>query len=104
MLDLQNTNYISLSQLARLLPASNGATVNPATCFRWATKGLKGHRLEVIHVGGRMLTTMEAYTAFAEAVASGCAPTPTPAPTPTRKQAKRMKNAQAVLQAAGCAG
>lgn len=98
MINLQRDTLISLSTLARRLPSTNGGNVNPATTFRWVVKGLRGHKLEVIHVGGRMLTTWEAYERFAAAVASGRAPE-VAAPSP--RQAKRVRNAKQILEAAG---
>lgn len=98
MIDIQRDTLISLSQLARRLPSTNGGKVNPATTFRWAVTGLRGHKLEVIHVGGRMLTTWEAYEQFAAAVASGRAPEPV---VQSPRQVKRVRDARKILAEAG---
>lgn len=98
-IDLQRDELISLSQLARRLPAANNNRVNPATTFRWAVQGLRGHKLEVVHIGGRMLTTWAAYLDFSAAVASGKAPAPATVQSP--RQVKRIRNAQKVLAEAG---
>ncbi len=100
MIDPQRDELISLSDLARHCRSTNGGHVNPATTFRWSTKGLKGHKLAVVHIGGRMLTTWKSFLDFSAAVAAARASTP----TPTRRASKRIKNARQVLQAAGISG
>jgi len=101
MATLQHPIYISLSALAKSLPAFNGRSVSAPTCFRWATRGIRGHLLRTIRIGGRSLTTLEDYERFASAIESG--PAPLPPPAPSTKQVKRARDAQAVLQAAGIA-
>src|SRR5262245_19860822 len=99
MINIESDKFISLAQLAAKLPSTSGNRLNPSTIFRWATTGVKGHKLEVVHVAGRMLTTWQAYLDFNAAVNAGRAPEPTPQPSP--RKAKRVRNARQVLQAAG---
>lgn len=94
----QQSNLISLSALARRLPAGDGKTLNPATTFRWATSGLRGHKLETVRIGGRFLTTWAAYEQFAAAVANGPVTKPTPVPAP---QPRRVRDAKRILAEAG---
>ena len=101
MIDLQRDELLSLAQLARRLPSASGRRVNPSSCFRWAVKGLRGHKLEVVHVASRMLTTWQAYVDFTAKVPSGNAPDP--APTQSPRQQKRIRNAKKILADAGCA-
>lgn len=93
---------LSLGTLARRIQKTDGCTVNPSSVFRWATKGLRGHKLEIVRIVGRMLTSWEAFHRFNEAVNSGRTKTPTQAPQSPRQQ-KRIRNAEKVLADAGIA-
>jgi len=98
MIDLERDELISLSQLARRIPSTTGRGVNPSSVFRWATKGVRGHRLEVVHVVGRMLTTWHAFVDFSAAVSSGRINS---VATPVPLQARRVRDAKNVLRDAG---
>ena len=37
-----------------------------STVWRWINRGIRGHRLETMHVGGRRYTTEQAITRFLE--------------------------------------
>ncbi|MEX2288269.1 MAG: DUF1580 domain-containing protein [Planctomycetaceae bacterium] len=50
---------ISLAEAGRL-----AGNVNPATIWRWRTKGVKGVKLETFAIGGRQYTTREALERF----------------------------------------
>ncbi|MFO0905859.1 MAG: DUF1580 domain-containing protein [Pirellulales bacterium] len=52
---------LTLAQLAR----SQG--VNTATAWRWALKGVRGVKLESLTVGGRRVTSAEAFDRFVTA-------------------------------------
>jgi Protein of unknown function (DUF1580) len=55
---------ITLAEAARLLPKRP----NPATLWRWRTKGVRGVRLKTSMIGGRRYVTRAALQQFIEAV------------------------------------
>ncbi len=62
-----NENIIPLSKAAKRLPAlkpAKGNSINPATVWRWATKGSRGIKLESLMVGGIRCTSVEALERF----------------------------------------
>jgi hypothetical protein len=65
--DMQE-NLITLTQAAKLLPSNNGKRIAVSTLFRWATRGLRGVRLESRRFGRRIYTTPEALDAFGKAL------------------------------------
>lgn len=68
MIDLSE-EILPLSVWARRLPRRRqGRPVNRATLYRWATRGLKGIRLEVIHIGGTTCTSKSALQVFFNAL------------------------------------
>jgi Protein of unknown function (DUF1580) len=60
--DVQNVadDLISLTAASRLLPSHP----NPATLWRWRTKGIRGIRLQTVLVGGRRFVTRKAIEEF----------------------------------------
>jgi hypothetical protein len=56
--DLLSESRISLKRLAR------EQNVALTTCWRWTLRGIKGHVLESLSVGGRKFTTREAFARF----------------------------------------
>lgn len=73
--------------------------VNPATIWRWRTKGVRGAKLESVAIGGRWFTSDEAFARFVEAT-TGAAPPVSQAPPPA-KRSKRGSDASARLAKAG---
>lgn len=61
--DLLTEDLLSMSQAARELPNRP----NVSTLWRWANRGLKGNKLQVIRIGGRTLTSRQALTRFLRA-------------------------------------
>ena len=60
-LDLLAEDTLSLPQAARELPGKP----DPSTLWRWATRGVRGTKLECIRIGsGRIYTTRQAVTRF----------------------------------------
>ena len=59
-----------LSAWARLLigRGQKGGPMNRSTLYRWATRGLRGVRLEVIQIGGTTCTSKTALQAFFNAL------------------------------------
>jgi hypothetical protein len=69
MISLTDEDLLELADVPALLPArSSGRTVAGQTVRRWAQTGLRGHRLETIRCGGRLLTSKRALMRFLEAL------------------------------------
>ncbi|QDU21260.1 DUF1580 domain-containing protein [Urbifossiella limnaea] len=85
MIDIRSESLLSLAAAGRHLAAiQGGRPPRPSTFYRWATRGLRGHRLEVIRCGGRVATSVEALQRFFDAL-TAAAPAPPihpPAATP----------------------
>lgn len=62
MPSLLNETRIGLGDLAR----ENGVTVSAAS--RWCLNGVRGHRLESVRVGGRVVTSREAFERWLTAI------------------------------------
>lgn len=75
MLDLQAEHVVNLSDATRHLPKRpGGKKPHVATLYRWATRGLRGIRLETIRVGGTLCTSLEALQRFCERLSDGTSP------------------------------
>jgi len=66
---LQNEVVGSFTEIANQLPRLNGRKIHPSALWRWARKGLQGHRLETRRLGGRFCTSLEAVDRFCRALA-----------------------------------
>ena len=53
---------------------------DPSTLFRWASKGLRGVRLEVIRIGGTQCTSVEALARFFHRLSEHAEPPAAPTP------------------------
>jgi hypothetical protein len=79
---------LTLSQAARLRPPGRaGRPTHPSTPYRWATRGVRGHRLEVIRLGGVTYTSREALQRFAVRLTADAAGPPAPPLAPDRRAA-----------------
>ena len=66
MIEIENEQLISLREVPKLLPArGNGKRIHISAVYRWAQRGVRGTRLEVIRVGGTTYTSREALQRFA---------------------------------------
>jgi hypothetical protein len=77
MIDPSIEKLVPLIKAARALPSArteNGMDVS--TLHRWARDGVRGHKLEVIRVGGTACTSWEALGRFFEATSKGKASAP----------------------------
>lgn len=63
-------SLISLREAARKVPGRDRKDASYETIRRWATKGYRGRRLEVLWVGGRMMTTEIALQEFFQSLAA----------------------------------
>jgi hypothetical protein len=81
---LLSETKLSFPQLAR----EEG--VNPATVWRWASRGVRGVQLEHYCRGGRRFTTREAFARFCVATTAAA-----DGPTPTRTSEAREKSMRA---------
>jgi hypothetical protein len=64
-IDCLTESTFSLTEAARRLPRlRKGRPVHVSTLWRWATRGLRGVRLETTMVGGARVTSLAALEAF----------------------------------------
>jgi hypothetical protein len=101
MIDLSHESVVSLTDATKHLPQRRGGrAVHVATLYRWAQRGVRGVRLEILQVGGTKCTSLEALQRFFErlgAAANGETPR-----TRTSSQRKRAtEKADSELAAAG---
>ena len=66
MINLGTEEVLSLSEANTVLPRRHGRAVHLSTLYRWAKIGIKGIRLETIHVGGVLCTSVEALQRFCD--------------------------------------
>jgi hypothetical protein len=66
MIDLSTETTFPLGELPRHVPARNGRRMHLSTGFRWASRGIRGVRLETIRVGGLLVTSVEALQRWCE--------------------------------------
>jgi hypothetical protein len=66
VIDIGNEQLVPLHEVPRLLPTrGNGKRIHISAVYRWAQRGVRGTRLEVIRVGGTTYTSREALQRFA---------------------------------------
>jgi Protein of unknown function (DUF1580) len=70
-----------------------GRRVHPSTVWRWVQRGLRGHKLETIKVGGVTCTSEAALLRFFSAL------TKTPPPSPAKDDADRQAQIERELKA-----
>ncbi|NLS96312.1 MAG: DUF1580 domain-containing protein [Planctomycetaceae bacterium] len=87
-----------LSEAAKFLPTRP----NASTIWRWATKGVRGVRLETVRVGGFHYVSEEALEAFLEATNEPTQPVaPVKQPRTAKQRRESARRAQAILARAG---
>jgi hypothetical protein len=84
MISSESEDRLSLKQAARhpRFQRENGTYPDESTLFRWAFKGVRGIKLPVTRVGGRILTTNSSIIEFSDRLNAGTAQ----APIPSRQQ------------------
>lgn len=96
MIDPVAETLVPLCKAAKLLPSSRKSEgQHVSTLHRWARKGLRGVRLEVIRIGGTTCTSREALGRFFAALSPDEAHAPQSAPQ------LRSNQTQQVLRDAG---
>jgi hypothetical protein len=85
MIDLRCETLLTMAQAARIRPPGRGGKpTHPATVYRWVARGLRGHRLESIRLGGTLYTSREALQRFAEALTAETSPGRPASTAPTK--------------------
>ncbi|MFN3166113.1 MAG: DUF1580 domain-containing protein [Phycisphaeraceae bacterium] len=89
-------DLIPLIDIPKLLPKRHGKSIHIRTVRRWATKGLKGRRLQTVRVGGRYYVRLEWLEHFI-----AMRPTQDPTPVPARVlSARRTREREAARRRA----
>ena len=92
MIELGKEELMTLTKATRLVPRRRGERLtHVSTLHRWATRGLRGVRLETVQVGGSKCTSREALDRFFSALsqAASAADDATPPCRPVRAAAMR---------------
>lgn len=66
---LTSETIVSFAEAAARLPRINGKKIHASSLWRWARNGIRGVRLETRHLGGRVVTSMEALERFSKELA-----------------------------------
>jgi hypothetical protein len=91
-IDPLTDELVTLPQAAALFPRRRaGSKVSTSTLWRWYTRGSRGVRLEVVRIGGQVLTSRDAIRHFiaARSVAGGAAVPQAPAASTRSKRAMK---------------
>ena len=81
MINLTSESVLSLTEAAKALPRRRaGKRPHVATLYRWASRGLRGVKLETLQVGGTLCTSTEALQRFFERLGTPATATDQPAP------------------------
>ncbi len=70
MIDLATEQVLSLQDAALRLPRLRGKPLHCSTLHRWSTRGIRGVRLEVVHLGATRVTSVEAVQRFIVALSA----------------------------------
>ncbi|MEO1525808.1 MAG: DUF1580 domain-containing protein [Planctomycetota bacterium] len=62
-MNLLAEDVVSFAQAAKELPSNP----NPSTLYRWASRGVRGVKLEVVRIGERQFTSRQALHRFLNA-------------------------------------
>ena len=92
--DLTAEGLISLGEAARSLPKVDGRHTSQKSLWRWATRGIRGVRLESRRMGGRLFTSKPALDRFGERLAQAYADEPT-TPRNTNTPSERASRSDA---------
>lgn len=103
LIDIDQERRLSLKEAALLITKQfpdrrGGRALNLSTVHRWASRGLKGIRLEIVQVGGTRFTTAEAVHRFFEMLAGR---DPVAIQQSSASHRRRVTEAEKVLEKAG---
>jgi hypothetical protein len=77
VIDINSETLLTLTQAARLRPSARGGRpTHQSSVYRWISRGLRGHKLEAVRVGGTLYTSREALQRWAERLTYGQVQTP----------------------------
>jgi hypothetical protein len=80
-ISIGDSDLLTLAELAKKLPGRKpGKCIAASTLWRWCVKGVKGHRMPSIALGGTRATTLAAAQQFIDRLtelSAGAAPTVT---------------------------
>ena len=75
MIDTQTERLIRLSETPQYLPRKGrGALVSVCTVRRWHARGVRGHKLETVAIGGLRYTSHEALRRFIASISGAAIP------------------------------
>lgn len=93
MIDLRVEELLPLREVPRRLPIRpSGKKLHVSAVYRWASRGVRGVRLETTRVGGTTYTSAEALQRFSDAL-NGRSVSATVAPEPTRARERQVQAA-----------
>ena len=101
MIDSTRETLISLADVPAQLPDRRGGRRPHVSCvYRWAQRGCRGVKLEVLQCGGTKVTSLEAIQRFFERLTAASSNEPTPARTSKQRQ-RATESANSELAKAG---
>ena len=71
VIDTETEELIPLKQLGLMFPGRAGKAISRATLFRWMLKGVKGHKLESLLIGGKRVSSRQAVARFLDSLNPG---------------------------------
>jgi hypothetical protein len=87
---LADEKPLTLAEAARLLPKRP----NPATLWRWRTRGVRGVKLQTVLIGGRRYCYPSAMRQFIAAVTAAASGKPDGAAAEPETETKRQRSAE----------
>lgn len=102
-IDFTNEKPISLLEAAALpqIPRRrSGKPIHVSCLYRWAQRGCRGIKLEILQVGGTTCTSLEALQRFFERLTAARNGEPTPVRT-SAARTRAITNAERELEQAG---
>ena len=80
---------LTLSEAAEQIPGG----VHLSTLHRWRTRGVRGHVLETLRIGGKRVTSIEALQRFADSLSAADGAPPTTSAATSRGRARQIDQA-----------
>ena len=96
MIDITRESTVSFAAAPAIIPGRP----HISQVYRWASRGLRGIRLEWVQVGGQRYTSREAIQRFISRLTAAAGGEAAPTPPPARRQAE-VSRAESELVAAG---